>query len=196
MSSKPSDNSAYELRAFDHWPVIANVPSLACDAALLRCANVGRNSNRASKGRLIMRKQYYFKPSNNGFYAWDVDKLVAESKNFPIIEIEVTNIKELSEPYWYADAIPTCKSIVDHFKILTETSLECPIILAADNSVMDGMHRVCKAYLENKKTINAVKFKKMPEPDYEDVTPEDLPYERSKNPKYEFPFPKTPGQLP
>lgn len=41
---------------------------------------------------------------------------------------------------------------------------------------MDGMHRVCKAYLNNHQSIRAVQFSHFVEPDYVGVEPKDLPY--------------------
>lgn len=51
-----------------------------------------------------------------------------------------------------------------------------PIILSADGRIMDGMHRVGKAYLRGQKYIKAVQFTKDPELDYMGVNPDDLPY--------------------
>ena len=125
-----------------------------------------------------MRKQYHFQPSEKGFYAWDVDKLIENSKNFDIIEIEISQIREVDENFWYngQNDIPTIRSIVDHMKLIEEVSLAYPIILSAENSVMDGMHRVSKALLKGIPKVRAVKFIKTPLPDYEDVYPDDLPY--------------------
>jgi hypothetical protein len=42
---------------------------------------------------------------------------------------------------------------------------------------MDGMHRVVKALLTGRATIDAVRFTADPEPDYIDVDPNQLPYD-------------------
>lgn len=60
--------------------------------------------------------------------------------------------------------------------MIGETDLNFPIILSSDGRIMDGMHRVAKALLEGRRTIEAVRFRQDPEPDYEDVQPDDLPY--------------------
>ena len=126
-----------------------------------------------------MRKQYHFRPSKNGYYAWDVDKLVESSKDFPVISVKLSKIKELDENFWYGghNDIPTCRSIAEHMQLVNETSLQYPIILSEEGRVMDGMHRVLKAILNKDKSIKAVKFDKTPEPDYEDVFPDDLSYD-------------------
>lgn len=49
-----------------------------------------------------MRKQYHLRPSKSGgFDAWDVDKLIDNAKGLPVIELQLSEIKELDEPFWY-----------------------------------------------------------------------------------------------
>lgn len=125
-----------------------------------------------------MRKQYHFKHIDTGVLIWDVDELVALSAMLPVVEVELSEIRELDENYWYQgeDSIPTCRSVCEHLRLINETDLDHPIILNADGSVMDGMHRVCKAFLLGAEKIKARKFIRMPEPKYRDRSPDDLPY--------------------
>ncbi|HEY2726438.1 MAG TPA: hypothetical protein VGI61_04655, partial [Parafilimonas sp.] len=99
-----------------------------------------------------MRKQYYFRPSKQGFYAWDVDKLVELSHVLPVIDIELNKIKELDEQLKENGKSPTYRSIAEHMKLVQETDLKYPIILSKAGRVMDGMHRVIKAILLGHKT--------------------------------------------
>ncbi|MBC8400554.1 MAG: hypothetical protein H8E14_03600 [Candidatus Marinimicrobia bacterium] len=125
-----------------------------------------------------MRKQYHFRPSKQGYYAWDIDRLVALTIDFERQWVDIDSIRELDETFWFGDKSdkPTCRAIVEHMRLIEETDLSFPIILSSDGRVMDGMHRVAKALLEGRETIEAVKFNQDPEPDYEDVHPDDLPY--------------------
>jgi len=125
-----------------------------------------------------LRKQYYFRPSRQGYYAWDVDRLVELTKTFKRRQVKLNGIGEIDEAFWFgnkADEL-TWRSIIEHLRLIRETDLSYPIILAADGRVMDGMHRVAKAFLEGQETIEAVQFTQDPEPDYENVHPDDLPY--------------------
>ncbi len=92
--------------------------------------------------------------------------------------MKLDSIREIDETFWFGGESekPTCRAIVEHMRFIEETDLSYPIILATDGRVMDGMHRVVKALLEGKETIEAVQFSEDPEPDYEDVHPNDLPY--------------------
>ena len=104
-----------------------------------------------------MRKQYNFRPSKNGYFAWDIDKLVKKSKDLPVTPIKLSDVREIDENYWYQNenTIPTCRSLVDHMKLVNETDLDHPIILSKDGRVMDGMHRIAKALLLGHKEIKA-----------------------------------------
>ncbi|MFC2078952.1 hypothetical protein ACFLSZ_03125 [Candidatus Bipolaricaulota bacterium] len=125
-----------------------------------------------------MRKQYHFRPTELGMLIWDVHRLVELSRGFPRIEVPLSEIRELDQTFWF-DAEgnkPTCRQVALHAKLIDETELKHPVILSQDGSVMDGMHRVCKALIEGRETIQAVRFELDPEPDYTDISPDDLPY--------------------
>src|SRR3974377_2206823 len=97
-----------------------------------------------------MRKQYHFRNGPDGLRAWDVDRLVEAAERLPVVHIPLSSIKELDEPYWYDHGyVPTCRSIAEHAKLINETDLRYPIILSSDGRVMDGMHRVAKAAMQN-----------------------------------------------
>lgn len=128
-----------------------------------------------------MRKQYHFRPSKNGYFAWDVDRLVELTKDHELQWVDLDSIRELDEAFWFGRERdkPTCRAIVGHARLMREADLKHPIILSSDGRVMDGMHRVARALLEGRKKIRAVRFEKDPRPDYVDVQPEDLPYPES-----------------
>jgi hypothetical protein len=129
-----------------------------------------------------MRKQYHFRPSKRGLMAWDVDRLVALTKDFPRIRVPLSSIRELDEPFWFSDDdTPTCRVVVEHARLMEVADLGYPIILSSDGRVMDGMHRVGKAALLGRSTIEAVRFTKDPEPDYIGVHPDELPYDEVPN---------------
>ncbi len=125
-----------------------------------------------------MRKQYHFVPSERGFDAWDVDRLVALSADLPVRDVPLSSIEELDTAFWFgADGGPTTVRImVEHFRLINEADPSYPIILGAAGQVMDGMHRVARALLEGRTSVEAVRFESQPDPDFRDVRPEDLAY--------------------
>lgn len=127
----------------------------------------------------MIRPQYYFRQSDQGLLAWDIRRLIELSSDFPIEEINVTDIAELDETHWYAHEgdSPTCRSLLQHMELIDDVDLSYPIILDRDGRVMDGMHRVCKAVREGKEKIPAVRFVTKTEPDFVGCDPDELPYD-------------------
>ena len=128
-----------------------------------------------------MRKQYHSRYAEGRNLIWDVDRLVALSAKFPRINVPISSLRELDEPYWFSgeNLAPTCRAVADHARLIADTDLRYPIILAADGRVMDGMHRVAKAYMQGLKSVTAVQFVADPDPDYIDVPIDDLPYDET-----------------
>jgi len=125
-----------------------------------------------------VRKQYHFRRVGDDLLIWDCDRLVALSKRLPRRTIPLNSIRELDETYWRQEheAHLTCRELVEHLRLVQEADLTYPIILSADGRVMDGMHRVMKATLEDREVIEAVQFDQDPEPDYLNIEASDLPY--------------------
>jgi len=125
-----------------------------------------------------MRKQYCLRLSERGLLAWDVHRLVRLATDLTPKEVPLSAIRELDETFWFNGEgdRPTCRSIALHAKLMSETDLRYPIILSRDGRVMDGMHRVCKAWVEGKEFVLAVQFERDPEPDYIGKDPDELSY--------------------
>ena len=96
----------------------------------------------------------------------------------PRIIVLLSAIRELDELFWFgADGEKaTCRNIALHANLINEADLSHPIILSKDGSVMDGMHRVCKALVLGMDSIQAVQFQTNPDPDYVGVEADELPY--------------------
>ena len=127
-----------------------------------------------------MRKQYHFRHSPQGLLAWDVDRLIALTAGLKTEALPLDQIRELDEPYWYGPggALPTCRSVAEHMRLVQAADLRYPIIVCPQGYIMDGMHRVVKAWLEGRDSIKAYRLTTLPEPDFVGVPADDLPYER------------------
>jgi hypothetical protein len=112
-----------------------------------------------------MRKQYYFRPSPRGLLAWDVDRLIALTRDLPRLAVPLSAVRQLDAPWFGDEEPPTWRSMIEHIRLIHAADLTYPIILSAGGDVMDGMHRVVRAVLECRETIQAVQFDDDPEPD-------------------------------
>lgn len=125
-----------------------------------------------------MRTQYHFRRLPHGLCAWNVHRLIEQSRNLKTERVPLSAIRELDEPFWANERVQqlTCREIVGHTRLILDCDLAFPIILSSDGRVMDGMHRVCKALLEGRSDIDAVRFIDDPAPDYVGVHPDDLQF--------------------
>jgi hypothetical protein len=123
-----------------------------------------------------VRKQYYFRQSERGLLAWDVDRLIQLTSQLPRKIVPLDQIRELDEEWFGEDERPTWRALLEHVRLLEEADLTYPIILSASGAVMDGMHRVAKATLEGRSGIEAVQFDEDPPPDHIGLGPADLAY--------------------
>ena len=62
-------------------------------------------------------------------------------------------------------------------QLVNDADLAYPIIVSPDGRVMDGMHRVARALIQGRAAITAVRLTILPEPDYRNCLPDDLPYD-------------------
>lgn len=93
---------------------------------------------------------------------WNVLKLIEASKDIEPFDFPLQGL-DISVSVWGNDM--NIKSFVYHGKRIINTSLKYPVILDDEGFICDGWHRVCKALLQNKTTIKAIRLEKMPEPD-------------------------------
>jgi hypothetical protein len=124
-----------------------------------------------------LRKQYHLRASERGWLAWDVDRLLRLTAGQAPVDWPLDRIRELDEAFWFSAQgdEATCRRVAEHAKLIGEASLDYPIIIDPEGRVMDGMHRVCKAWINGRKTIRALQLPALPEPDFVDVPRDQLP---------------------
>ena len=103
---------------------------------------------------------------NGEKYLWFTQRLWALAKDLPIFEFEVSSFNCFDKDVWFGSQHkPTVKKVLEHYRKIEQARFDYPIILSQDGSIFDGVHRICRAYLDGRKTIPAVKFEIDPEPD-------------------------------
>jgi hypothetical protein len=98
---------------------------------------------------------------------WHISSLRKLSETMPRISVPLNLLKDLDENLWFStyNEVPTCRAVAKHAKRIMNADLNYPIILAPDGSVLDGMHRAAKAWLEGASEIMAVQLCELPLPD-------------------------------
>ena len=108
----------------------------------------------------------YSEPDEDGNSKyWYAETLWEATKNAPIIEIEVSSISILDEVVWFGgpnNILPTIRTIAERIQAIQESDLAFPIIKVKDGDILDGAHRIAKAYINKHKFIKAALLDEYP----------------------------------
>lgn len=108
---------------------------------------------------------------NNEVYLWLTHRLWELAKNLPIFEYKVETFNGFDQDVWFGSQHkPTVNKVLEHYKKIEKANFDHPIILSHDELILDGVHRICRAHLDGRKTIPAVRFQVDPEPDQKYLT--------------------------
>jgi hypothetical protein len=83
----------------------------------------------------------------------------------PVRKVRVSDLNALDEVRWFSERmnrLPTCRAVAEHARDIYEADFRFPIILSPSGVVLDGMHRLCKAFLQGMEDIDAVQLTRMP----------------------------------
>ena len=103
-------------------------------------------------------------PGGRAFYL--TERLWQLSASLPVESVPIDSIAEFDQDCWFGEGPVTCRMVATHAGRIQNADLSHPVILSADGGLMDGGHRISKAWLEGSTTINAVRFTVDPDPDY------------------------------
>ena len=99
-------------------------------------------------------------------YIWYTERLWKLAKDLPEYDVDVESFAELDRDCWFGEGrTPTIREVADHCRRINETDPRYPLIINDNGQLMDGGHRLAQALLEGRKTVKAVRFEEMPEPD-------------------------------
>lgn len=111
--------------------------------------------------------------TERGREVWFVERLWQLARALPVQQMPIDQIAEFDQDCWFGATPATCRAVADHARRIFDANLDYPILLSADGHLIDGGHRIAKAYLLQRPTIAAVQFVADPEPDY--ILPPDAP---------------------
>ncbi|GAA1875899.1 ParB/RepB/Spo0J family partition protein [Lapillicoccus jejuensis] len=104
------------------------------------------------------------RPSGRAF--WWTPTLWAASGSLPVRPVPVSDFPELDEDCWFSGRAPSVREVAEHARRIERADLAHPVILSAAGELMDGGHRLAKAWLLGLKHVDAVRFAVDPEPDW------------------------------
>jgi hypothetical protein len=101
---------------------------------------------------------------------WHLERVQILAARLPVFNKPLTELEGcLKEVAWYGDGHHfgrlTVREVAEHSRRIQQASFDRPIILSSEGWIMDGFHRLARAYLEGLESIQAVQFTEDPAPD-------------------------------
>ena len=87
------------------------------------------------------------------------------AEGLPVAKVRLSKLEGFDEVCWFGgprNIRPTCRAIAEHARDIYEADLSYPIILSPTGEVLDGWHRICKAFLQGLEELDAVQLTTMP----------------------------------
>lgn len=113
------------------------------------------------------KRIFYDMGANGETLVYNVERLWLLARELPVQTIPLSQVEsELDYPYcWFKTGQPTPRAVASHARLIYEADFSYPIILSSKGTVMDGIHRIAKAWLLGMTTIEAAQFIQDPAPD-------------------------------
>lgn len=94
---------------------------------------------------------------------WNAAGLVqwCKDKKYPVFKLPLAGIRLEMLPF----NVGSLDEFIWQCKRVNNASLEYPILLDDYGRICDGYHRVCKAILEGRRYVKAIRIQTMPTPD-------------------------------
>lgn len=115
--------------------------------------------------------QSVFLEENGIKYRWKVITIWDAAKTLDPILISIEEIvSQLDNDRWFRHyQEPTARNILPHVVRVINADLSYPIIISPMGSILDGVHRLMKAVILDKKTIMAIRLHSLPPSDSENI---------------------------
>jgi hypothetical protein len=99
---------------------------------------------------------------------WRMPTIWAAAAGKPQKQVAIAELGILDAVVWFGgpkNVEPTVRRVADHARDILTADMSYPIIMTASGDVLDGAHRIAKAYLDDLPSIAAIVIDDWPPPD-------------------------------
>jgi hypothetical protein len=99
---------------------------------------------------------------------WRMTTIWAIADGQPSTRVAIAELNILDEVVWFGgpkNVRPTVRSVAKRASDIFDADLDYPVIMTRSGDVLDGAHRIAKAYLTGLEVIPAVVIDDWPAPD-------------------------------
>src|SRR5690349_2730054 len=103
------------------------------------------------------QRTLYSEPDASGVVRyWRMPTIWAAAEHGKRTEMEVQSLAILDEVVWFGgpkNRQPTLRNVAEHAADIVNADMTYPVIVTRSGDILDGAHRIARAYLEGKPTI-------------------------------------------
>ena len=93
-----------------------------------------------------------------GKYEWLTVKLIKASEKLETTDLHINSI-DMGVQVW---DVATFYDFLEHTKRVNDTDLKYPVLQDNEGSIINGWHRIAKAWMKGETTVKARRFVEMP----------------------------------
>ena len=96
---------------------------------------------------------------------WRMEQLWELAQGLPVKTVRLSELEGFDDVRWFGGPMnlrPTCRAVAEHARDIYQADLTCPIILSPTGEVLDGWHRICKAFVLGTEELPAVQLTRLP----------------------------------
>ncbi len=96
---------------------------------------------------------------------WRMDQLWELAEGLPVKKVRLSDLDGFDEVRWFGgprNLQPTFRAIAEHARDIFNADLAYPIILSPTGEVLDGWHRICKAFVQGIGELEAIQLTTLP----------------------------------
>jgi len=126
---------------------------------------MSRSDKKNHSERAAMRRCCEPPREDGSMRFWRMNQLWELAEGLPIRKVRLSDLEGFDEVCWFGgpqNIQPTCRAIAEHARDINAADLSQPIILSPTGEVLDGWHRICKAFVEGVEDLDAVQLRKLP----------------------------------
>ena len=126
---------------------------------------MNKNEEKNHKERAAARRSCEPPKADGSMRFWRMRQLWELAEGLPTKKVRLSDLDGFDEVRWFGgprNILPTCRAIAEHARDIQDSDLSFPIILSPTGEVLDGWHRICKAFLEGIEEIDAVQLPRLP----------------------------------
>jgi hypothetical protein len=126
---------------------------------------VNNNQTKTPQERAAARRSCEPPGPDGSMRFWRMHQLWQLAAGLSVKKVRLSQLDGFDEVRWFGgprNIVPTCRAIAEHARDIQAANLSYPIILSPTGEVLDGWHRICKAYLEGIEELAAVQLVTLP----------------------------------